>query len=550
MRRLLNTCLLATCLFLLLAGCKGRVEPDSPLSAEQRGDLVITVVSSALETKSADEADGLAFGDVLVIITDDAGNVIDKVYKSYPYTPSSPTDIQVAVASSELSEDEIQFHNLKVGAYQVYAYANIGHTDWQIDGATVEDVEKALTVGGEDKLNPDRLLKTLGTGETPSAPGASGSMLLTGHKQLSVGVNANIGEVDLVRPVVRFNVYVHNHTPYQVTLNQLSFSNFNASATYLLDHRTDDGLPTVPDVATYGALPAYNTASPVSVDAPEADGDNDGKALVYSTFLYENQAVVDYRMFATVSLTDEFSNTVSKELTTNGVRLLTYDEVAAMQSGDSKTVMIVNPTSNGGDFFGLVGSSLVYSTAAFTIIDSYKSKAEELLKSSQLSSYYQFALSRGEDGRYHLRNGSTDLFMNNAFVSNNKESGLFLEEGFIPTYTDYMVAPGFAGHLARFRDSSNRYLYNNGNKMSVQANSADRGNYMWAFYEAYPKGSILKFIDNETAQVHSLSYMTRNQELNVVMNVYYEEVSRQFDFVVDNVYWTDSGAHKPSHQFN
>ena len=113
-----------------------------------------------------------------------------------------------------------------------------------------------------------------------------------------------------------------------------------------------------------------------------------------------------------------------------------------------------------------------------------------------------------------------------------------------------MIAPGFAGHLSRFKDSANRYLFNNSNKLNAQTNSADRGNRMWAFYEAYPKGSILKFIDNETAQVRPLSYMTRNQELNVVMNVYYEELSRQFDFVVDNAYWTDGGAHKPSHQFN
>lgn len=87
------------------------------------------------------------------------------------------------------------------------------------------------------------------------------------------------------------------------------------------------------------------------------------------------------------------------------------------------------------------------------------------------------------------------------------------------------------------------------NKMRVAAWS-ERGNRMWAFYEVSPKGSTLKFIDNETAQVKALSSMTRNQELNVVMNVYYEEILREFNFTVDNVYWTDGNAHKPSHQFN
>lgn len=545
MRDFLHIGLLMSCLF--LAGCRGGLEPV--VSADElKGDLYLKIGSSVFETKSADMAVGMAFEDVLVIIADNEGHVVDKVYKHYPYTHSSSSDIQVEVGTGELSEDVIQFSNLKVGAYQVYAYANTGHTDWQVENATIEDVEKALAADGSGILNADRLLKSLGSGEVPSEPGADHGMLLTGHKQLSVGVDANIGEVELTRPVLRFNVYLHNHTPFQLTLEQLSFSHFNASATYLLDHRTSSGEPTVPDGVNYGPLPAYNSANPVKINPPAGDGVNDGRMLVYSTLLYENQAVEDYRMFATVSMKDAQENVHTKELITNGVRLITYDEIAAMdgEAGDSKNVLMVCPTSNGGAFYGVMGASTVSSSAAYSLIESYKGKAEELLKNSSIGSYYQLVLRRTADGKYHVGKTTKNLFKN---VSNNGEEGLILEEGFIPTSTEYMVTPDFSGHLTRFRDSKNRFLFGQNNALSVNTSSTSAGNRMWAFYEAYPKGATLKFIDNETAQVKPLTFMTRNQELNVVMNVYFEEVETSFRFEVDNAYWTDERAHKPSHEF-
>lgn len=553
MRRIFNICLVLAAV--LAVSCSGRVEPVVPTveDGQKTGNLTLSIGNSKMETKSDELKDGFTYNNVLVIIANNEGGIIDKVYKAYPYVQGAG-DLQHSVSDAEVDEDKIRFKDLKVGAYQVYVYANIDHTAWQTAGSTVEDIEKALTVGGGATLDPDRLLRTLASGEVPAEPATN--MLLTGHKELYVGVSENIGEVTLVRPVVRFNVYVHNHTPFTLTLKDLSFSHFNASQSYLLDHRNADGTPNVPSTVTYSSLPAYNSASPRQIAAPVGDGDDAGKELVYSTLLYENQAKEDYRMFATVSMVNAESEEITKELTTNGVRLITYDEVAAMAEGDTKTVMIVNPTSNSGGFFGM-GNNAVFSSAAYTLIDSYESRAEAILKDNQNGIYYSLTLSRSADGKFHLgrivNSSFKDMFKNVTIGSsstNNAEDGLTLEEGYIPTTnSDYLLAGGFTGRLCRFKDSSNRYLYNDTNKMRVAAWS-ERGNRMWAFYEVSPKGSTLKFIDNETAQVKALSSMTRNQELNVVMNVYYEEILREFNFTVDNVYWTDGNAHKPSHQFN
>ena len=550
MRRIFNICLVLAAV--LAVSCSGRVEPVVPTveDGQKTGNLTLSIGNSKMETKSDELKDGFTYNNVLVIIANNEGGIIDKVYKAYPYVQGAG-DLQHSVSDAEVDEDKIRFKDLKVGAYQVYVYANIDHTAWQTAGSTVEDIEKALTVGGGATLDPDRLLRTLASGEVPAEPATN--MLLTGHKELYVGVSENIGEVTLVRPVVRFNVYVHNHTPFKLTLKDLSFSHFNASQSYLLDHRNADGTPNVPSTVTYSSLPAYNSASPRQIAAPEGDGDDAGKELVYSTLLYENQAKEDYRMFATVSMVNAESEEITKELTTNGVRLITYDEVAAMAEGDTKTVMIACPTSNGGGFFGSNGNSVFFTSAAYSLIDSYVSQAETILKNTQISDYYQLTISRDGDNKYHLKKNSKDLFKNVTIGdsnTNNGEDGLTLEEGFIPSTAEYLVAPGFANRLCRFKDSGNRYLYCNSSKIWIHTTWADRGNRMWAFYEVRPKGSTLKFIDNETAQVKALSSMTRNQELNVVMNVYYEKILSEFNFTVDNVYWTDGKAHKPSHQFN
>lgn len=539
---------------ILVAACRQEPQPEPALETRY-GNLRLSVGSSVFATKadSPDLAEGEAFEDVLVIITDDEGNVIDKVYKQYPYVPD-PGDIQVAVTSGTPTNDEVYFLNMEVGTYQVYVYANTGHTEWQIAGETIATVEKELIASrdrDEDKLNTKRQLAKLSGVDTPVLTAAS--MLLTGHRSLSIGVDENTGEVELHRPVVRFNVYVHNHTPYELSLKSLSFSDFNASDTYLLDLETDSGLPQIPSGTQYRSLPAYNTSNPVTIPASEEEGEEleETRKLVYWCYLYENVAPSAYRMYATVDLKLSNTQTVSKELISKGVRLLPYSEIESMQAGESKTVFFCNPNTNNGRIFGIAGNSLSPIAATYNFEESYMTRAAEMLNWSSKDTYI-LTLTKNEDGRYFLARPGQPMF-NNVPIgdSNNKngESGLFLEEGFVPTNTNYPVSTEFSGYLSRFRDSQYRFLYNNSDKLYVHTTWSDRGNRMWAFYEVHPKGSDLKVIDNVTNQVSRLQYMRRNQELNVVMNVYFSEFERQFRFEVENAYWSEDNAHNPTHTF-
>ena len=518
---------------LLVAGCRGENVPDNTGTGSLL--LQLGIVEPDDPQTKASLSDGDYFKNVLVVIVNNAGKVVAKEYVSQ---------------DEGVATKQVYFTDLKVDTYEVYAYANIDHVDWQAE--TIEAVEKSLTAvrgGGGDPLDDMRVLATLTGTDTPAVPATS--MLLTGHKQLSVGVNENIGQVDLLRPVVRFNVYVHNHTAFPIKLTSLSFSDFNVSVSYLLDHWTSEGMPSIPAGAVYRAMPAsgYDADHPLEIPAASDTDENAGRVLAYSKLLYENASPEDYRMFATVQLEDTQHNILTKELTTNGVRRLPYAEVANLPVGTTKEVMLVNPTSNGGNFFGLYNGGVAHSAASFSLESSFSSYAEQLMKNSSIGANYRFTMSKTSEGRYMLMNGGGNLFRN---ISGNGEDGLFIAEGSIPAASDsYPITSSLAGALARFKDSKNRWLYSTGSegKLQVTTGSENKGNRMWTVYEVYPKGSTLKFIDNETAQVKPLSCMLRNQELNVVMNVYFEELNRKLTFTVDNVYWKESNGHTSTHTF-
>ena len=47
-----------------------------------------------------------------------------------------------------------------------------------------------------------------------------------------------------------------------------------------------------------------------------------------------------------------------------------------------------------------------------------------------------------------------------------------------------------------------------------------------------------------------LTYMARNEEINVILNVFYADQDGSLVFEVDNDHWTDENATSSSHTFN
>ena len=521
---------------LLLTGC---VEPlsDSP---EATGTLILEIGSGSFTpaTKAETAQDGYRFNNLLVLVINKAGAVVG--------------DKALTFSDARIQE-VIQFDHLPIGNYNVYAYANYNHTDWQAAGSTIDATH----------FNPDQLLKTLTGTTNPQAPTSTG-MLLTGHKTFSVGVQQNTGRVELQRPVARFNVWVYNHTGYPVKLESLSFSNFNADRGYLLEHLDANGLPVVPTGTTYRSLPAYT--GPVTIPAA-AGASQPGEQKVYSQLLYESRGTDAYKMFARVTLQGESGN-VTKDLVANGVELVSSDRILAMQTGDTMNVMLVNPNTNNGAFFGYNSNNndpntalhkLAVTVAPLSYQAFYEQYAEDILSSLVMSQYILTLKKTATGYRLLLKDTPYNLF-NFQNVQLTDEVSVVAAD--VTTLdTSFPISSEFAGHLVHFEykkgnatyaiyetSNSNRQNYGLYGNTASSANLA-KGNRMWALYEVHPVGTQLKLIDNETHQVTPLTYIARNWDLNVVLNVYYGVKDVDLTFEVDNSHWSENHSSTSHHLF-
>ena len=554
-RRLVHTLpFLLLAAVLLVVACQR--QPAGEVS-EEYGTLKLQIGSEAL-TKAGDPdpADGNVFHNVLVVVADKDGVVKASVFKQYPCTEVNKPLNQEVLDVENTNTDWIYFVNLKVGYYQVYAYANIDEKAWQQEDIfslnNLDAIAAAITSG--DNF-PDRQFATLEGTAVPAFP--NNYMLLTGHDELYVGVDPYIGRIDLYRPVVKFEVMLDNHTPFPIQLTDLHFNNFNASKSYLIGRTDESGDPVIPEGNEYRSLPAF--VGPANVPAQS-------QATIYSKLLYENCLGQDYRMFATVQfanpdgspvpdetgqkyLTDnELANgqPLSKELISASVRRVPYEDIRDLPRGVSMNVLMVTPNTGNGGFLGYMSTTkeqrIVYESATYNFEESFRSKAEALLINKTIGSYYQLTLTKEtEADKYHLWKGTKDLFKFSSV------DGLYLKEGHNPS--QYPISQEFAGSLCRFTetDASNaKSMFYKDLALKLDSN-AEYGNRMWTFYEIHPVGTVLKLIDRESSRVSALTRMVRGQKLTAVMNVYFETETGEFTFSLDNAYWEN--GHNPSHMF-
>ncbi|MBO4634710.1 MAG: hypothetical protein J5669_05000 [Bacteroidales bacterium] len=236
------------------------------------GNVRIVVQTEDVTKSSLSEGD--AISDVLLLLVRNGQLATNPVYQ------------YVSAGASYINVDCGQ---LPVGSYDIYAYANTGHTDWLTGG--VQGVEKMLSKASYFQQVADRMMNTLTGTATPGVPSAS--MLLTGHSSLLVDVTDNFGFVTLKRPVMRFNVLVNNHANVGISLTSLTFSDFNPSKGYILPHEDGSGAMVLPSDITYRSLPAFS--------GPLAIGPDTG-VIAYSYLMYEGRAP-SYTMQVTVEMT-------------------------------------------------------------------------------------------------------------------------------------------------------------------------------------------------------------------------------------------------------
>lgn len=551
-----------------------------------QGGIVLTLDSSSalrLQTKATDLQEGSCFSNVLVVLVDNSDNVVGKVYKEYPYDPyASGNDIhQDEMVGTTATQDIIRFSGLLPGNYTVYAYANINAADWQNSGTdliTDASKEKGVTAGMSFSTFVDRELKTMvSSTDVPSNPATC--MLLTGKMNIAVGLSTATATLELKRPVVRFKVTVHNNTLYPVTVDQLSFSHFNPDKAYILDH-SENGIPVPPTGVTYRNLPAYNTASPVTVNP----GD---ETEVYSTLLYENASTNAYKIYSTLSLDchsvdNNLSNPSPMILGGNSFGLLTYERLTQMDEGESVNVVLINPQINvrNGRILAHRTSDkrIAWESAGYTSYKDFFNRAKAIYDevasydySSRYSTYSQnnaqgysawdginadspkedhtFSYTGARSQYFHPLTKSGGLYTLSELGVGNPANAttipnLRIEEGAVNDKTK--LPQDMAGKLVRFiNDSDGKYLRSNTDNatqtklefLSAPGTNHDR---QFVLFGECALGGLMKRILKENNKSVPLTYMARNEEINVIINVYYAAQDGVLDFEVDNSTWKTS----------
>lgn len=588
--------ILVLTLFLSAAlACRKEQEPVDGIAGECSAVFRLSsrdAISLQTKTEADDLLEGLRFTNVLVILVDHSNNVVGNVYKEYPYDPAASGNDpnQEEVTGSSLTDDVIHFEHLNPGNYTAYAYANIDAEAWQKSGEEISATgkEKDL-VSGDFSAFLERELKSANP-VTPTDASES-AMLLTGQAEIAVGLSMEPHTVYLKRPVVRLRVYINNTTPYPVRLDDLQFSEFNADRAYIIGRSDENGVPSVPSGVTYGPLPAYPTASPVTAPQSGAPGYLE-EYPVYETLLYENACPDPYKVFATLTLDPTGLKEQQMSLQTK-FDLVTYATLSAMDDGDDMLVLVMNPQINvrSGRLFTHISDDnyMAWESAGYTNYNDFFNRAKAIYdeeSSYDYSSRYSYSKANGYSGWSGLRADAAkqDATFSYSGVKStyfhriSKSGGLFTIEGLAlqpnnangvcsgTSITGITVENGavvneknpadFAGKLVRFKIGSNSYVQADArwdsnpqkeSNLKLPSNNATRQDAQFALF-GYRFGAPLKRILKEGHKEVPLTYMTRNEDIKLVINVFYADQEATLNFDVDNSTWATPS--ESSHTFN
>ena len=577
---------------LLACACQGVFRPENEFSGP--GDIVLTLSSQddiSLETKTdaEDLVDGLKFRNVLVILTDNNNIVVGKEYVE---------EEEVAGVVTPVTTKTITFNNLNPGSYIAYAYANIDQVQWQKSSESGERIStyySGISIGDNFTTYLNRELASLTAAGTdvPSSISSGDAMLLTGKLPIEVNLAAVSGTLELHRPVVRFNVIIDNSTDYDVRVDALSFSHFNPDKAYIIEHTDLNGVPVLPEGTTYRGMPAFS--GPVTV----GDG---AQETVYSKYIYENCSPNIYKIFASLTLlrSNNPSDYLEMALGERTFGPINFETLDAMDEGESVDVLLFNPQKNvrSGRLYCYLSSEnrMVWESAGYqqydklfgraqaiynqvTGVDAYNYNSEASYTYNNKTGYsswdginahdgstgstFDYANARSTYFRTITKSGGlysiSGLATGNGVVSGSSIDNLTLSKG-NPTGTPLSkITEGVKSYLVRFLNSQGKTLvseanYGDGNtpnkvsylKFDTASENQDR---QFLLFGKYCSGGLLNRLLSGSNREEELTYMSRNEDINVTISVFYADQEGTLTFKVDNSDWTTTII-TPSHVFN
>lgn len=447
-------------LLLCVVGCTQHAI-EQPLA--QEGSLTV-VLNAPAQTRATTPGDGDLFRgggmeDLTLVLVNSMGRI-------------SEIQSLTSLSGEEQKIKSVTFVNLDVGNYQLYAYANVERSLF----SEAKSLLSGLQVGDTfDESHYDALFTAL-TARTAPVIDDSHPLLLTATKALSVGVENSSTSIDMLRPVVWFEVLLYNHSDYPMHIDDVSFSNFNPSTSYILPK---GGL--IPTSATYRALPLYDSytgGSDISVEAMT-------ESCIYECALFENRAP-SY----TISLTAKVGAGGLESVTT-----ISTSQSYALQNRSTGRYLV----DNGAGRMGVVSS-----------LDDAVTPEHGMWRFSSTSSGYMTNVATGN--RFYRSTTAASSGSNLTLAMQSGYLRLSYRSGSRTYYLrDNNGTPGFANTPNQTRD----WIVQQSGGRSASINN-----------------SQINIIDMQTAAVTPMTEQLRNQHIRIVINAYFNETNGAFNFTV------------------
>ena len=382
------------------------------------------------------------------------------------------------ITGDEQRVKNVTFMGLAVGNYMLYAYANTERALL----SEARNLISSLRVG--DKFDSTRYnaLFTSLSGRTTPVMNDTNPLLLTASKAISVAVENSSVSIDMLRPIVWFEVKLFNHSNHPMTVSDVSFSKFNPSTSYILPKGGS-----IPSTATYRDLPLYSTfTNGENITVPA-----NTESVIYETALFENRASA-YTMSAVLEA--GASNWTD-------VTAINTSSAFALKNRSTGRFLVDNGSGN----MALVSS-----------IDDALSQEHALWKFSGTSSGYITNVATGK--RYYTKTTSANSGTNLSFAM----SSGYLRISYKSGNTTYSLRDnrGSIGFARNVNDQTREWR--------LQELSGGRASI---------ENAQIKVVDKQTAAVMPMTEQLRNQHIEIVINAYYNDASGKFNFVV--LPWTE-----------
>ena len=490
-------------LVVALSGC------ERELSSLERHDGESTI-SITLNTESVTKAgtakDGDVMNNVYLWIADGSGKI---VYKgSFVGTTVSGDKFSFQMEDDKKSATA-QFENVERGDYTMYIAANLPASLSSLAAKTTTDAAALI----------DAVLPELNTSQRPPYDDASG-MPLSMRQTIHIGPGVNKIETQLVRVCGRIRITVRNMTTDKnIFIQSLKLTDKNPSTGYLF-HKDDHGIPTK---TTFGKFDSFGLTG-TTATRYIAPGDKD---------TYIDQYLYETGLTGMGTLGFEIIGGIYEKSVTNAE--VEYIETTTYQAGTD--YLIKNASGN------------FYLNAKGTDLYASSMNPDELPDAGLKSYIWNFSNNGpiGTDLRVCLYNVGTRSFM--SLTDYPYTIGMSDDVG---TKIRAFVRTGADGLELSPSTTSWNVLYFEGSKLEVKYYSTSSKNY-WKLIPLTKTGSAgkqlkdalkvfnrvnssISYIDQYGLPV-TLEHICRNDDVNVIINVFYSSESGVLYFKVED--WED-----------